>query len=303
MFHHLLLIALAVVLTACATSDTNRVDVPDEIPADATAPGALSVMTFNIRYGTARDGANHWDKRKELCAARVRHFDPDVLGLQESLAFQNDYLRAHCPGYTFIGVGRDDGKQSGEFSTLLVRTARFTVVDSGTFWLSTTPETAGSKSWDSSLPRIVTWARVQDRKAGDRPLLLVNTHFDSRGPESRKESAKIIRAFIATHAADAAVIVTGDFNSAPSSDVYRTLTDMGNDGVLLGDAYADLHRTNPEMNEGTAHGFKGMSMAPRIDWILHSPAFSAKSAVIDRYREGSLFPSDHFAVAAVLSWK
>lgn len=301
MFHRLILIACASMLAACSSSGTNRTEAAASTPAPGTA--ALTVMSFNIRYGTAKDGVNHWDHRKELCAARVKHFNPDVLGLQEALAFQNDYLREHCPGYTFIGVAREDGKQSGEFSTLLLRTERFTVLDSGTFWLSETPDAAGSKSWDSSLPRIATWARVKDKKGGDRPLLVVNTHFDHKGPIARKESAKIIRHFIATRAADAAVIVTGDFNSSPTSEAYRTFTDMGNDGVTLHDAYADVHRAKPEANDGTAHAFKDLPVTPRIDWILHSPAFGATSAVIDRHREGPLFPSDHYAVSAVLNWK
>ncbi|HEX3135383.1 MAG TPA: endonuclease/exonuclease/phosphatase family protein [Planctomycetota bacterium] len=301
MFRRLILIAVAGMLAACTSSHANRTWTAENLPAPTA--GALTVMTFNIRYGTAKDGVNHWDNRKELCAARVRHFNPDVLGLQEALAFQNDYLHDHCPGYTVIGVAREDGKLAGEFSTLMLRSERFTVLDSGTFWLSETPDIAGSKSWDSSLPRIATWARVKDRKAGDRPLLVVNTHFDHKGNTTRKEAAKLIRHFIATRAADAAVIVTGDFNSAPGTEQYRTLTEMGNDGMELSDAYADLHRANPEQDEGTAHSYKDIPVTPRIDWILHSSAFSASSAVIDRYREGPLFPSDHFAVATVLNWK
>jgi endonuclease/exonuclease/phosphatase family metal-dependent hydrolase len=260
-------------------------------------------MSFNVRYGTAKDGDNHWDKRKDLCASRVTNFNPDLLGLQESLAFQNDYIQQKCPGYTAIGVGRDDGKQAGEFSTLLVRTARFTVVDSGTFWLSETPDVAGSKSWDSSLPRIATWARLKDKQAGDRALLMINTHFDHKGNVARKEAAKVIRTFITNHATGAAVIVTGDFNSAPGSEQYNTLVDLGKDGLNLLDAYADVHRANPEPNDGTAHAFKDAPVTPRIDWILHSPMFTAKSAFIDRHREGAMFPSDHYAVAAVLNWK
>ena len=120
---------------------------------------------------------------------------------------------------------------------------------------------------------------------------------------ARKEAAKVIRNFITQHAAGAAVVVTGDFNSAPGSEQYHTLVDLGADGVKLLDAYADVHRANPEPNEGTAHAFKDAPVTPRIDWILHSPAFSATSATIDRHREGALFPSDHYAVVAVLNWK
>jgi endonuclease/exonuclease/phosphatase family metal-dependent hydrolase len=290
-----LLVMAVLGLGACARSASDT--------GAAASSNTLTVMSFNVRFGTAKDGDNHWDKRKDLCASRITHFDPDLLGLQESLAFQNDFILAKCPGYTAVGVGRDDGKQSGEFSTLLLRTARFTVVDSGTFWLSETPDAAGSKSWDSSLPRIATWARVLDRQMGDRPLLVVNTHFDHKGSVARKEAARIIRRFIATRAADAAVIVTGDFNTAPGSEPYRTLTEMGPDGITLRDAYADVYRDKPEANDGTAHAYKDLPVTPRIDWILHSPAFTATSATIDRHREGPVFPSDHYAVAATIVWK
>ncbi|MBA3700200.1 MAG: endonuclease/exonuclease/phosphatase family protein [Planctomycetes bacterium] len=292
----LLILATVLILTACARTDGGG-------GGTATPVSALTVMSFNVRYGTAKDGDNHWDQRKDLCASRVTHFNPDVLGLQESLAFQNEFILAQCPGYTAVGVARDDGKQAGEFSTLLLRTARFTIVESGTFWLSETPEVPGSKSWDSSLPRIATWAKVQDKLAGDRPVLVINTHFDHKGNVARKEAAKVIRRFITAQAAGAAVIVTGDFNSAPGSEQYHTLTDRGADGIELHDAYADVYRAKPEANEGTAHAFKDAPVTPRIDWILHSPAFRATSASIDRHREGPLFPSDHYAVVATLMWK
>lgn len=298
MWQKTLLLVGIILLSACARSG--------DAPASATTTAAtspLTVMSFNVRYGKANDGANHWDKRKELCASRVTHFNPDILGLQEALTFQNDFILATNPGYTALGVAREDGKQSGEFCTLLLRTTRFTVVDSGTFWLSETPDVPGSKSWDSSLPRIATWARVKDKHAGDRPLLVINTHFDHKGNVARKEAAKVIRRFITNSAKGAAVIVTGDFNSVPGSEQYRTLTEVGDDGVLMHDAYADVFRTKPEANDGTAHAFKDMPVTARIDWILHSPAFRATSASIDRHREGPLFPSDHYAVVATLVWR
>jgi endonuclease/exonuclease/phosphatase family metal-dependent hydrolase len=269
---------------------------------DGAGP-ALTVMTFNIRYGTANDGANHWDRRKDLCLERIHHADADVIGVQESLASQNAFLREHLPGHIALGVGRDDGREAGEFSTLLVRRERFTLIDSGTFWLSETPEVAGSRSWDSSLPRIATWARVHDRQAGGRPLLLINTHFDHRGVVARMQAARSIRHFIATRAADAAVIVTGDFNAAPGSEPHRTLLDPGNDGVVLIDAHQAIHGQGEKPEDGTAHAFKGVPTTRRIDWVLHTPAFVTREVLIDRHRQGALFPSDHYPVIAHLAWR
>ena len=284
---------LCLLLVAACTATPDAAGTP--------SPAELTVMSFNIRYGTAADGENHWRHRRELCAARIRHFAPDVLGLQEALAFQNEFLLAACPGYTAIGVGRDDGGTAGEFSTLFVRTARFTVLASGTFWLSETPATPGSRSWDSALPRIATWARVVDRLAGDRPLLLVNTHFDHRGEQARAASARLLRRFVAEHAEGAAVVVTGDFNTAPGSAPWRTLTDATDPAGRLHDAWATLHPDAPAGTAGTFHAFKAEPGVARIDWILHSSGLTARTAHIDRHHEGALFPSDHCAVVATFT--
>jgi endonuclease/exonuclease/phosphatase family metal-dependent hydrolase len=150
------------------------------VAADAPAP--VRVMSFNVRYGTARDGDNHWDKRKDFLAGRVTAFDPDLLGTQETLAFQRDFLAARLKGHTSYGVGRDDGKEDGEQAALFYRTARFEKVGGGHFWLSETPNKVGSKGWDAALPRLATWVKLKDRTAADAPpVLFLNTHFDHKG--------------------------------------------------------------------------------------------------------------------------
>ncbi len=277
---------LALLLAGCVAAD----------PDDAVAP-PLRVMSYNIRYGTAPDGNNHWDRRKDLCTSRAVVFDPDLLGLQEALDFQNDHFQtALGKDYGRIGVGREDGKAKGEFSTIFFRTSRLEPVASGTFWLSETPDVPGSKSWDSALPRIATWARLRDLRAGGRELLFVNTHFDHKGVKARVESAKLLRAFIDKEGRGGPVVVTGDFNSAPASEAHRILT-----GGTLTDAWPSLH---PEPAEGSAHGFTGKAAGvPRIDWILGSAAFEAKEASIDRFHKGDLYPSDHFPVSALLAWR
>src|SRR4051794_4672946 len=147
--------------------------------APAVEYEVIRVMTFNIRYGTADDGANHWDKRKEFLIETIKTFGPDLLGTQETLGFQRDYLAEHLPGHGVLGVGRDDGKEKGEMMALYYKKDRFTKLDEGHFWLSESPQTAGSKSWDSSLPRMATWVKLKDRKNEPTPpILFLNTHFD-----------------------------------------------------------------------------------------------------------------------------
>jgi endonuclease/exonuclease/phosphatase family metal-dependent hydrolase len=125
---------------------------------------AIRVMSFNIRYGTAADAENHWDKRKEFLLETIQNFDPDLLGTQETLAFQRDYLAEKLAGYGYLGIGRDDGMEQGEMMALYYRKDRFEKLDGGHFWLSETPEKIGSKSWDSSLPRMATWVKLKDLK-------------------------------------------------------------------------------------------------------------------------------------------
>src|SRR6478735_1787061 len=131
------------------------------VAADAPAP--VRVMSFNIRYGTARDGDNHWDKRKDFLATTITAFDPDLLGTQETLAFQRDFLTEKLKGHAAFGAGRDDGKDRGEMAALFYRTARFEKLAGGHFWLSETPDRVGSKGWDAALPRIASWVKLKDR--------------------------------------------------------------------------------------------------------------------------------------------
>jgi endonuclease/exonuclease/phosphatase family metal-dependent hydrolase len=266
----------------------------------ASAPPPLRVMTYNIRYGTAKDGEHAWELRRDLCVSRAAAFDPDLLGLQEALGFQNATFLEKLPGYAALGVAREDGKEKGEHTTLLYRKARFEAAEHGTFWLSETPDAAGSKSWDSSLPRIATWAVLRDLAAGGRELLVLNTHFDHRGPQARIESGRQIRAFLTSKAKGRPVVVTGDFNAGPGSEPHRALVDPREGSIPLVDVFAALH---PEPGIATGHGYQGGRPGVRIDWILATSHFTPLEASIDRHQEGGRWPSDHFPVVARLGWR
>lgn len=262
----------------------------------------VRVMSFNIRHGKGKDGDNVWEKRKELCVSRITVFKPDLLGLQEALGFQNEFIAKTLTGYKQLGVGRDDGKDAGEFSTIFYKAEHFEALDSGTFWLSETPEKIGSKSWDSSLPRIATWAKLKD-KANGKELVFINTHFDHIGKVARLEAAKLMRKFATEKGKDLPVVITGDFNTGPGSEPYKALNDKLDGAVELHDTYAEFFREKPEPSQGSFHGFKPEPGSTRIDWVLRSTHFTTKDAAIDRHREGNLYPSDHYPVWAVLEWK
>ena len=270
--------------------------------ADPSAEGDVKVMSFNIRYGTAKDGENHWDKRKEFLADTVKAFDPDLLGTQETLAFQRDFLAEKLKGYGVLAAGRDDGKEKGEMMALYWRESRFEKTDGGHFWLSETPKVAGSKSWDSSLPRMATWVKLKDKQKPDaKPILYVNTHFDHMGKEARAKSAKLIRSQIAELGKGCSVILTGDFNSGEGSEPYKALFDKaGADESPVVDSYRVAHPKR-EPNEGTATGFRASATrGNRIDWIGVSRDWTVVAAEIDRTAKDGRTPSDHFPVKAVL---
>lgn len=273
--------------------------------ADESGP-SLAVMSFNIRYGTANDGEHAWPHRRERVIACVRAADPDLLGTQETLAFQRDELAAGLPGYGCVAAGRDDGAEAGEMAALFYRKARFERLDAGHFWLSPTPEVVGSKGWDAALPRIASWVRLRDRRQpGGPPILFLNTHFDHRGAEARRESARLIRRWLTDRAADCRVIVTGDFNAAEGSEPYAALfgDPAAGEGGRLRPLVDTLRAAKPAAtdDEGTFTGFDAEQVhGPRIDWIGCSTDWRVRAAAIDRTSHDGHTPSDHAAVTAVL---
>jgi endonuclease/exonuclease/phosphatase family metal-dependent hydrolase len=272
-----------------------------------TGPAALRVMTFNIRYGTANDGPNHWSKRRELVFGVLRDHRPDVVGLQEALRFQIDEIRQALPEYGEIGVGRDDGKTAGEYSAILYRHGRLEVLEQGTFWLSATPEVPGSRSWGNSIPRICTWARLADKASGRR-FYLYNTHLDHQSQPAREQGAELIARRMGQRTHSDPIILTGDMNSGEDNVVIRYLR-----GELkavpskkepcatvppLVDTFRLLH---PEaLQVGTFNGFEGKRDGPKIDYILVSPQWKVLEASIIHDNTDRRYPSDHFPVMAVV---
>ncbi len=262
----------------------------------------VRVMSYNIRYGTANDGADHWDKRKEFLLDTIKAFAPDLLGTQETLGFQRDYLATQLAGYDVLGVGRDDGQEKGEMTALYFKRSRFEKLDGGHFWLSETPAVPGSKSWDTALTRMVTWVKLRDRQAPKaKPLVFFNTHFDHRGEQARLESARLLHRRVTELGKTCRVIVTGDFNAGEDSAPYHAFFDAP-DGKPnpVTDVYRVMHPTRAA-NEGTFSGFKASATSgPRIDWIGVSADWSVVSAAIDRTARDGHTPSDHFAMTAVV---
>lgn len=271
-----------------------------EASNDASAGEGVraKVLSFNIRYGTARDGENAWEHRTELVFDVIRRGDYDFLGLQEALRYQIDAIHDGVPGYEEIGVGRDDGKQKGEYSAILYRGDRWQCADHGTFWLSDTPPEPGSRSWGNQIPRIVTWGRFVDRDTGC-PVYVFNTHFDHQSQPSREKSAELLAQRIAQRETKAPVIVTGDFNAAEDNPAIMHLRgETEGSPIELVDSFRVLH---PEAQEvGTFHGFRGGTGGGKIDYVFIEAETKVVAAEILHDNEDGRYPSDHYPVMAEL---
>ncbi|MFO7936302.1 MAG: endonuclease/exonuclease/phosphatase family protein [Kiritimatiellia bacterium] len=257
-------------------------------------------MSFNIRYGRARDGVNSWDKRRELVFQTIRRENADLIGLQEALRFQVDEIRAAVPEYAEIGEGRDGGKK-GESSVILYRKRRFEVVGSGTFWLSDTPKKP-SISWGNACRRVCTWGRFVDRKS-EQSFYHFNTHLDHRSQPSREKSVRLLVQRIKNRDADLPFVLTGDFNAGEDNTAVLylkgKLKTAEKTPVSMTDTYRMLYPK--EKTVGTFNGFKGKTDGPKIDYIFISSGCKVHDAEIIRPREGDPCPSDHFPVTARIS--
>ena len=233
------------------------------LAARPAAADELNVMTFNIRYDNLGDGLDNWRFRSANVAGMFSHHDVAIAGLQEVLHRQLNHLEKRLPGYAHVGVGREDGKQKGEYAPIFYRKDRLELTRSETIWLSEMPKKVGSKSWDSSLPRIATLAWFKDRKTGTL-LLVVNTHFDHRGAVARRESAALIgRHLKQVNQEKVPVVVMGDLNCLPGADPYKKFTQAG---------FQDALEKSEKEHEGprsTWNGFgKAVVEGRRIDFIF-----------------------------------
>lgn len=259
-------------------------------------PAPFRVMSFNIRTASADDGPDAWNLRRDLAIETIRGQKPDVIALQEVLLSQATELRAALPEYGFVGVGRDDGADRGEFVPIFYRQQRFTLLDSGHFWLSPTPEQPGSRGWDAALPRLATWVRLRFKNAPLAEVRIINVHLDHKGERARAESAKLLRRY-SEALGGRPLVVMGDFNCPPGSEPYRILTEEGRNAAALTDAQGAAAAATAG---GTFHAFTGQPQGGRIDWILVNRRFESTTVETDRHSRDGRYPSDHFPVSATL---
>ncbi|RYG40267.1 endonuclease/exonuclease/phosphatase family protein [bacterium] len=254
---------------------------------------SLSVMSFNIRYGTASDGENRWEVRKPRTLSYLAKARPAVIGLQEVLDFQLDDIREALPGYETVGIGRNDGKEAGEFSAIAYDANRLRVLRSDTFWLSDTPEVVASTGWGNAITRICTWAYFKDTQTG-KFFYFFNVHLDHESQPAREKGVSLILKRIAARITPDPVILTGDFN-AGEENAAVTLVKAGS----LLDSFRVKH---PDVKDvGTFSGWAPKLGPDKIDYIFVQPGVQVVDAEIVRDKVDGFWVSDHTPVTATLT--
>lgn len=290
--------------------------------AQSLGNDTFRVLTYNIRYANPGDKQDRWENRKETVVQTI--LDADVAGLQEVLSRQQVFIQNHTPGWEWLAVGRDDGQKRGEMCSIGWKADRFIAIEQGTFWLSTSPYRIGKSGWDAALPRIASWVRLiprwlgpdgksdhtaanaSDELNGDQEitssLLLVNTHFDHRGAEARRQSSALLRRWVAERQGDSQVLLIGDLNARLESPPLRELLEIDlSEYPALRDTRE--HSRAPDSGpDSTWNGFREIVPGQRIDHVL----FLGDRLVVEKYltldprTPDGRFASDHLPIIVEL---
>lgn len=264
--------------------------------ANVAVSQTIKAATFNIRMETTADAGNLWKDRATPVSNLIRYHDFDVFGTQEGFKNQLDDISSRLPEYARYGKGRDDGADAGEHSAVFYKKDKYTLLKSGDFWLSETPNKPG-KGWDATCcNRIASWVQLKDKKTG-KSFFFFSVHFDHQGKIARVESAKLMLKKIEEIAKGGNTILVGDFNGGRSSEWYQTLATSG----LLRDAYKDVKY--PYENNASFNAFgKSLDSKEVIDHIfITKKGKTTKWGILTDTYHGK-FPSDHFPVEAIIQF-
>ena len=246
----------------------------------------INIMTYNIRLDTENDGINMWDNRKEGIVSLIKEEDVDILGIQEALPDQIDYLSNQLKDYNYIGEGRNGGN-SGEYSAIYFKSEKISLKEEETFWLSETPRVP-SIGWDAAINRIVTLG-VFYIKNSKKELIVYNTHFDHIGKVAREKSAIMILNHITkNNYLDKSLVVMGDLNANTDEPTIKVLSEK------LEDAF----KMNPLKDSiGTFNGFDiNSKLSDRIDYVFTKNIKIIDYRHIDKKLPNGLWPSDHLPI-------
>ena len=258
-------------------------------PAKTPSRDEVKVISYNIRFVNKKDGANIWQNRAKASPAMIKDYAPDVFGVQEALFSQLEYLDEKLPQYSFVGVGREDGKKKGETMAIFYNTRKVRLLDWGTYWLSETPDKP-SRGWDADCKRTATWTLMEMKDSG-RKFFYVNTHLDHRGDIAQQKGLElIVERIAAMNPEGLPMILTGDFNVKPGDPVL--------DG--LNAKMLDARKTALKTDSRATFNAWGES-ASIIDYIYYSGFTEcAEYETIVRQYKGVIYISDHYPIVSRL---
>lgn len=261
----------------------------------------IKVISLNIRNDNPGDSLNPWNRRASIICNFIKNEKPDLFGLQEVLYTQYALLDSLLPGYSSAGVGRLDGIHEGEMNPVYYLKERFDMIRTKTFWLSETPERPGSASWESSLPRIVTWIELAEKNTHEH-LFVFNTHFAHDSDSARIMSSRLLMTKVDSITSGFPFVITGDFNMLHSSKGYEILTGPFESIPLMNDTYA----ASVKRHIGPAYTFNGFSeksSGGRIDYVFVRNGMKVLENRTLIRKEHGVYISDHWPVMSVVSLK
>ncbi|AWG27136.1 endonuclease/exonuclease/phosphatase family protein [Flavobacterium kingsejongi] len=253
------------------------------------------LMSYNLRLDVKSDGENQWSLRKDKLVGLLKFYSPDFVGVQEALPHQMHYIDSSLVTYGYIGKGRDDGKEQGEFSAIFYNKDKFKLLDNATFWLSEHPDQV-SMGWDAAYKRVCTYGLFQD-KATNKKFYVFNTHFDHVGDVARIKSAQlIIEKIKAINTQNLPFFLSGDFNLESDSAPIQYIASQLNDSKAVA-----------ELVYGPAGTFNNFEFTKpvtmRIDYIFTSKkGITVKKYAVLSNSDQCKYPSDHFPVLIDVEW-
>lgn len=243
----------------------------------------IKVMSFNVLV-SQNDNVNNWGQRKVAALNMLNEEKPTILGLQEATLPQVNYLAENLPQYGWVGIGREDGLNSGEFMAIFYLKDEVELLDSGTFWLSETPDEP-SMGWDAACKRTCTWTKLKMKKTGTE-FAYLNTHLDHVGKQAQRNGlALMVERCAQIVPQGMTAFVTADFNATTDDPIFEPLkSDM-----------LDARETAPETDRrGTFNGFDNLQNVV-IDHIFYRGAEAKTFRVLDKFY-GAPYISDHYPV-------
>ncbi|MEQ8962587.1 MAG: endonuclease/exonuclease/phosphatase family protein [Coleofasciculus sp. C2-GNP5-27] len=254
----------------------------------------IKIITFNIRYDKPDPNNQDWRIRRDAIAALIQEYRPDIIGTQEGKAHQLLDLHRRLPNYQSIGGDRT-GTGTGEHCAIFYNPDRLKCLDHGDFYLSDTPDIAGSISpeWGNPAPRMATWAVFSVAQVS-KTITCFNTHLDYTSAKARELGARLIRDRMAYHNPDQTYLfLTGDFNAEPGSLPRAILSDLSANSITFKDALADVELEK----QRSIHGFTGEAFAA-VDTIYYDSRLKLETVMVDDSKWQGIFPSDHFPIIA-----